>query len=208
MDRLFSKDQIKDALILKANNFRSSFCRNDGNGKFTLISLPSQAQISIINGMTVDDYDNDGNLDIVLNGNDWGTEVSVGRYDALNGLLLKGDGKGNFVAQSIIESGIYIPGNGKALVSLKGKKDKYLLAAGQNRGPLKIFELNSRVSFVSLQPDDVSAELTYKNGIKRKLEFYYGSSFLSQSGRFLKTDETMKSINISKVSGEKKNIEF
>jgi len=44
--------------------------------------------------MQVDDYDGDGNLDILMNGNDYGTEVSVGRYDALNGLLLKGNGKG------------------------------------------------------------------------------------------------------------------
>ncbi len=63
--------------------------------------------------MAVDDFDGDGNLDVIINGNDWGTEVTVGRYDALNGLLLSGDGKGNFTPLSILESGIYIPGNGK-----------------------------------------------------------------------------------------------
>ena len=55
-----------------------------------------QAQISALNGMAVDDFDGDGNLDVLINGNDWGTEVTVGRYDALNGLLLRGDGKGEF----------------------------------------------------------------------------------------------------------------
>ena len=34
IDQLFSKEQLKKALILKANNFSSSYCRNDGNGKF------------------------------------------------------------------------------------------------------------------------------------------------------------------------------
>ena len=48
--------------------------------------------------MVADDFDGDGNLDVVINANDYGTEVQSGRYDALNGLLLKGDGKGNFTA--------------------------------------------------------------------------------------------------------------
>jgi len=197
IEKLLSKDQIKNALVLRANNFSSCYCRNDGNGKFTLIPLPIQAQLSAINGMTVDDFNGDGNLDILMNCNDWGTEVSVGRYDALNGLLMTGDGKGGFVAQTILQSGIYIPGNGKALVCLRGQNNHYLAAAAQNRGPLKIFELKRKVTNIQLLPEDISAELTYRNGISRKLEFYYGSSFLSQSGRFTEADDNMKSIVIS-----------
>jgi len=208
MDQLFTKDQLKNALILRANNFNSSYLRNDGNNKFTLIPLPAQAEISSITGMSVDDYDGDGNLDMILNGNDWGTEVSVGRYDAFNGLFLKGDGKGVFSPLSIAESGIYIPGNGKALVSLMGKNDNYLLAAGQNRGPLKVFGLKRKRHFVPLLPDDENAVLAYRNGISRKIEFYYGSSFLSQSGRFLITDENMKSIIISNNAGVKRKIDL
>lgn len=183
------------------------YCRNDGNNKFTLIPLPAQAQLSVINGMTVDDFDGDGNLDVLMNGNDWGTEVSVGRYDALNGLLLKGDGKGNFNAQSISESGIYIPGDGKALVKLRSINEHYLIAAGQNKGPVKIFKLNRKVGFISLQPGDVSAVLTFKNGSTRKLEFYYGSSFLSQSGRFINTDENLKSLVVYGTGGKSRKIE-
>lgn len=207
IDQLFSKEQIKNALVVKANNFRSCFCRNDGNGKFTLIPLPMQAQISVLNGMIVDDFDGDGNLDVLINGNDWSTEVSVGRYDALNGLLLKGDGKGGFTPQTILESGIYIPGNGKALVALRGK-NHYLAAAGQNRGPLKLYELNRKVDFINLDPDDKNAEVTLKNGVVRKLEFYFGCSFLSQSGRFLVQDANMKSILISKNNGKSRKIDF
>jgi hypothetical protein len=208
IDQLFSKEQLKKALILKASNLRTSYCRNDGNGRFTLIPLPMQAQISVINGMTVDDYDGDGNLDIIMSGNDWGTEVSVGRYDALNGLLLRGNGKGGFTSLSIQESGIYIPGNGKGLAFMKGKNDRYLIAAAQNRGPLKIFELKRKTGIVSLLSDEVGGEAEYKNGTSRKLEFYWGSSFLSQSGRFMMTDKNMKRVVISNTSGDKRKIEF
>jgi hypothetical protein len=208
IDQLFSKDQLKNSLVLRANNFNSSYLRNDGDNKFTLIPLPAQAQISTITGMTVEDYDGDGNLDVILSGNDWGTEVSVGRYDALNGLFLKGDGKGVFFPLPISESGIYIPGNGKALVGIMGKNGNYLLAAGQNRGPLKVFGLKRKQHFIPLLPDDGNAVLTYRNGISRKTEFYYGSSFLSQSGRFLTTDENMKSVIISNNAGVKREIDL
>ena len=206
MDQLFTPEQLKGALILKANNFNSSYIRNDGNGKFTLTPLPVAAQLSVINGMTVDDFDGDGNLDVVINGNDYGTEVSVGRYDAFNGLVMKGDGKGNFAAQSILQSGIFIPGNGKALVKLRSAKGNYLLAAGQNRGPLKIFELKRHVKFIPLHPDDISAEIKYNNGKIQKREFYYGSSFLSQSGRFLNVDPAIKAIKITNNKGEARQV--
>ena len=69
--------------------------------------------------METGDFDGDGNLDVVINGNDYGSDASIGRYDALNGLMLKGDGKDGFKPLSILQSGIYIPGNGKALVKLR-----------------------------------------------------------------------------------------
>lgn len=206
MDQLFTKEQLKDALILKANNFKSCYLRNDGSGKFTLLPLPVQAQLSVLNGMTVDDFDGDGNLDVLINGNDYGTEVSVGRYDALNGLLLKGDGKGNFTAQTILQSGIYIPGNGKALVKLRSSNGRYLLAAGQNRGPLKIFALKRNIRSIPLQTGDASAEIKYKNGAVQKQEFYYGSSFLSQSARFLSIDSNVVSVTISGSNGQSRKL--
>src|SRR5205085_10751758 len=119
MDSVLPRDQRNDAIIYHANDLTSSYIRNDGNGKFTIKQLPVQAQLSMLCGMQVEDYDNDGNLDVVINGNDFSTEVNTGRYNALNGLVMKGDGNGNFKALSILQSGIYIPGNGKSLVQLQ-----------------------------------------------------------------------------------------
>ncbi|HLY71918.1 MAG TPA: VCBS repeat-containing protein [Puia sp.] len=206
MDQVLSPEQKKGATILAANNFQTSYIRNEGNGKFTMIPLPAQAQFSVINGMVAEDFDGDGNLDIVMNGNDYGTEVSTGRYDALNGLFLKGDGKGNFRPESILESGIFIPGNGKALVKLKSAGNSCLLAAGQNRGPVKIFELKRKINCLSVQPSDVAVILTYKNGTSRKQELYYGSSFLSQSSRFLNIDDSVLSAIIIDNKGKKRDL--
>ncbi len=206
MDSFLTTDQRRGALKLSANYFSSAFLRNDGNGKFTMTPLPAEAQFSVLNGMTVGDFDGDGNADVAINGNDFGTEPIVGRYDALNGLVLKGDGNGNFTPQSILQSGIYIPGNGKALVSLKNKKGNYLMAASQNKGPLKVFELKRNDKIIPLMPLDESAIITYKNGKKQKREITYGSSFLSQSGRFLTIDENVISVQIKNNRDEVRDV--
>ncbi|WP_342645556.1 VCBS repeat-containing protein [Mucilaginibacter sp. CSA2-8R] len=201
MDELLTPEQSKDALRLKANMLQSAYLRNNGNGKFTIIPLPKQAQVSVLNGMSVDDYDGDGNLDVIMNGNDYGTDVAVGRYDAFNGLMLKGDGKGSFKPLSILQSGIYIAGNGKALVKLQGSNGKYMLAASQNKDALKLFALKKKVQLIKPQALELSAVINYKNGLTAKQELYYGSSFLSQSARFVSADSNVASITFTQGNG-------
>ncbi|MEO8795384.1 MAG: VCBS repeat-containing protein, partial [Daejeonella sp.] len=202
MDDIFPNETRNGALRLKANYLLSGFFRNDGGGKFTVSPLPVKAQVSVLNGIAVDDFDGDGNLDAVINGNDFGTEVSIGRYDALNGLFLKGNGKGEFKPLSILESGIFIPGNGKALVKLKGANGKYLLAASQNRGPLKVFNLKTAAVHVPVKTTDKSALIQFADGRLQKREFYFGSSFLSQSSRALDITSKYRSVTITDVNGK------
>ena len=206
MNQVLTEDERKGALILQANNLQSCFFHNEGNGKFTMVPLPAQAQFSVINGMVADDFDGDGNLDLVMNANDYGTEPNVGRYDALNGLYLKGDGKGNFTPLSILQSGIFIPGNGRALVKIRGRENQCLLAASQNRGPLKLFRLKKNVKIIQLAPIDVKAQIRYKNGKTTTEEFYYGSSFLSQSGRFIEVGDLVSSVEVTDSRGVHRKI--
>ncbi|MEN9382113.1 MAG: hypothetical protein RI940_994 [Bacteroidota bacterium] len=206
LDQLFTPEQMKGAQQLKANYFSSSYLQNNGNGKFKLTLLPMAAQVSTLNGMQVDDFDGDGNIDIAINGNDYGTEVSVGRYDALNGLIMKGDGKGGFVPKSILETGLYLPGNGKALVKFRDVNGGYMMAASQNRGPLKVYKAKGSNKVVQILPNEISAIIKYKNGKIRKEEFYYGQSFLSQSGRFMLLNDNMITITIIDNKGNKRLI--
>ena len=201
VSEIFPAAAMKDAQRLKATMLQSCYLRNEGNGHFTMIPLPKEAQVSAINGMVTDDFDGDGNLDVLINGNDYGMEVSIGRLDALNGLLLKGDGTGNFSPLSILQSGIYIPGNGKALVKLTDTKNNYMVAASQYQGYLKLFALNKKMQIVKIKADDISAVITFKNGSIRKEEFYYGSSFLSQSARFISINKNVSGIKMRNSKG-------
>jgi hypothetical protein len=67
--------------------------------------------------MVSQDVDSDGNLDLLLVGNDYGMEPGGGRHDALNGLLLRGNGKGDFTSTTIAESGFFVKGDAKGLAS-------------------------------------------------------------------------------------------
>jgi enediyne biosynthesis protein E4 len=208
MEKILSDEERKDALIKKAVNFNSSVFINNGKGHFTITALPVQAQFSTIDGMVSEDFDGDGNLDVLLAGNDYGTEVSVGRYDAFNGLLLKGNGKGGFSPLSISESGVFLPGNAKALVKLLGGKETYQVLGSQNRGKLKMFRLNQTGKSIRIGKGEDMALVTLKDGRKQKWEFPIGSSFLSQSSRFLKVSHQVKTVTISGYNGKSRTKNF
>jgi hypothetical protein len=162
------------------------------------------AQWSMINGMVTDDIDGDGNLDIVASTNDFGTEVTTGRYDALNGLVLKGDGEGNFRPVTIRESGIFLPADGKSMIRIMSAKGNYHLIASQNKGELKCWSKRSPLPLVKLNGNDDFAMVSLKNGKQRRQEFYFGDSFLSQSSRFMTFTPAVSKIEVTDHNKQKR----
>jgi enediyne biosynthesis protein E4 len=205
---MFKKEELGDALVMVANCFETSYFRNDGNGKFTVIALPKRVQIAPVNGIVADDVNSDGNADIVYVGNDFGNEVFAGRYDASIGMVLLGDGKGNFQMLSASTSGLYLPGDCKALAKLSYRgSDLYL--ATRNRDTLKVVE-NRTVAqsiVISPEPADVFAELSYSDGRKERVEFYFGSGYLSQSTRRLRVPPTVTGVTIVDSSGKARKVD-
>lgn len=201
-DLLVDEDK-EDAIKLSASNFNTGWIENIGNFSFLFHPLPGRAQWSPVFGIVTNDFNDDGNIDLLLNGNEFSMSPGLGRNDAFNGLLLKGDGKGNFSPLSILESGIYIPGNGKGAVQMR-LKSKLAIVVSQNRGPVKIFQTRLAITTVPLLPDDKYAMIEYKDGKTRREEFYYGTSFLSQSGRYVTITPGIKQITIINNKGLKR----
>ena len=138
---LLSPEELKDATELVFNYDKTTYFENNGNGNFVSRPLPWEAQVAPINRCAVTDYNTDGNTDLLLIGNNYGNEVFIGRYDAFNGGLLKGDGKGNFEMISTLESGFLVPGDAKDMITLKnaqGQND-YIIVT-QNRDNIKVFQ--------------------------------------------------------------------
>ncbi len=123
---------------------QSILLENLGNFDFAIKPLPKKCQTAPVNTFLVGDFDKDGHLDALLAGNDFYAESQYGRYDALNGLLLKGDGSGNFQVLSSDESGFYVPGQASHISKLKTKTDQTLILAGQNNDSLRVFTINNR----------------------------------------------------------------
>ncbi len=205
VQQILGADNLKDALILRAAEMRSCYLENLGGGKFALHPLPMQAQFAPVNGMVVDDFDGDGALDVLAVGNDFGAEVGVGRYDALNGLLLKGDGKGRFTSLPMSETGFAVTGNAQALVRLTDAQGGYLTMASQNRGPVKVFR-SKNLHSVAVQPMDAAALITMPDGRKRRVEIPYGSSFYSQSARILTVPAGVRQVEMIDFQGNKRAV--
>ena len=127
---------------MAAKNFATSYVENLGNGQFKITSLPVQAQFAPIYGILINDFNSDGNLDVLLAGNFYGTRVKYGRYDADKGTLLLGDGSGNFRTTNSSESGLNINGEVRdiKLVSTSSGP-KYILFA-RNNETMAIYGLN------------------------------------------------------------------
>lgn len=202
----FTSDELKDALSLSVTNFTACWIENKGNFQFVVHTLPDKAQYAPVYAVIADDFTGDGNIDIIMTGNEFSMAPQLGRYDALNGLLLQGDGRGNFIPQSILQSGIYIPGNGKTLSALK-VQGKPAIAAGQNSGMLKIFSMRkSNDDIINILPGDTYALIHLANGKIRKQEFCYGSSFMSQSAQFISMQPSIKSVEIFNSKNPKRII--
>ena len=204
---LLGKEWLKDAVVSKVNWFQTSFIKNNGKNNYTISPLPPLAQLAPVYGMITDDFNDDGNLDVALSGNDYGGEVSTGRYDAMKGLVMLGDGKGNFIPQSISQSGLYIPGDGKALIKLRGINNALLIAASQNKGPLQVFKGKTPLQKqFKINADDRVLFITLTNGNVRKEELYYGTSFLSQSSGCIGIGNAISKISVVNLKGAKKNL--
>ncbi len=139
---VYTEAALKESVHYKATTFSSVYLDNLGNGEMKISNLPESAQISSINGMIAGDFNKDGNLDIITVGNLFASEVETPRNDASYGLLLKGNGKGIFKAANYSESGIYAPGDAKALSFIKGRLKNLILVANNNES-LQVFEVNN-----------------------------------------------------------------
>lgn len=135
LNDLFSDQELKGAGKLEANELKTACFVNTGN-KFQQKELPLEAQFSPIFAIASLDYDKDGKQDLILGGNISQGRLRLGKYDANYGLLLKGDGTGNFKAISQKQSGFRLIGDVRGILPVADK-----LLFGINQKQVKAYQI-------------------------------------------------------------------
>ncbi len=128
--------------ILYAYVFESSVMMNEGNEKFILKPLPVEAQFSSVNAISVNDFDRDGTIDLLIAGNTFNSPIDIGDADAGISLFLKGKNSGEFEPLSVLQSGFFAPGMVRDLVILPQKKSQtvFTILVANNNNRLQIFQ--------------------------------------------------------------------
>ena len=142
IDELFSASIFKNSIMKQSTISESIIAVNEGDWNFSVKKLPSRVQLSCVCGIVCTDVNNDGNLDIIMAGNNFEFKPQYSRLDASHGSVLLGDGSLDFKWQNYNTSGFVIKNEAKHLKTISDKSGKtYLLAAINNEKP-KLFLIN------------------------------------------------------------------
>lgn len=201
---------LSKAEKFEASHFESCILINEGGDGFTMRPLPVEAQFSAVYGIQSDDFNADGFPDLLLSGNSYANEILYGWQDASLGLLLIGDGTGDFKPLTPQESGLYLKGDTRGLAMMHDLYDRQLLIATVNSDSLQLLSPNNRGEQKLLQAEaqDAYALIEYQNGAVAKHEFHYGSAYLSQSARTISIAQSVKSVRIIDYQGRERKLDF
>lgn len=202
----FLPQELSSAYMIRSEHFTSSYIENLGGSKFRIKPLPIEAQIAPVYGMSADDYDGDGNLDVLLTGNSYATEVSTGHYDASTGLFLQGNGKGNLKPVHVKKSGFMMDKDAKGIARIMLKNGRSLILAGSNADSLRAYTTGGEGQFFQAEKEDAYAFITLENGNTYKHDFFYGTTYLSHSSRTFRYTPEMKKIIVVDYSGKSREI--
>jgi len=182
LTKIINPNMMKNALIKEVNTFSSVILINDGNKKFTVKDLPKEAQMSPVFGIVPDDFDQDGNIDLLFQGNNYGVELSMGRMDAGLGGLFLNKGNLNLAYQSPLLSGFVASGEFRSLTTLF-RKGRTNLASSQVDGPLEFYALTSGEYKTFVFPKNAINVTFYdqSNKIIYQVENYFSDGYKSQS---------------------------
>jgi hypothetical protein len=132
-------ERLSAARVLEVRTLDSMVFLNRGD-RFEARALPAEAQFAPAFGLAVADFDGDGAEDLFLSQNFFDVEEETSRYDAGLGLLLRGDGRGEFKALAARESGIRVFGEQRGCAAADYDGDGRVdLVVAQNSGETKLY---------------------------------------------------------------------
>jgi hypothetical protein len=130
VQEIFPKLDWNAVFKLEANNLATCLLINEGDGVFSVDSLPFEAQMFPVRSATFGDVNRDGRTDLIMAGNRLGVRPDVGRMDAGQGLVILQDENGEWQTAPYLVSGLYAPGEITDMKWLTLGMERFLLIAG------------------------------------------------------------------------------
>lgn len=137
---LFKPDVIRSSVVREVNTSESVIAVNEGDGKFTIITLPERVQWSSVCDIACIDVNMDGIPDLVMGGNHFEFKPQFSRQDASYGHVLLGNGNLEFTWMPYAESGFFIRDEVRHLRTFRDKSGKRYLIAAVNNGTPRVYE--------------------------------------------------------------------
>jgi len=135
VEQVFGND-LKGAVLQQAETFATAIALSNHDGSYTLVPLPREAQIAPVYGILAGDFDHDGKLDLLLAGNFSGVQPDIGSMMASHGLMLRGNGRGEFTAVDGAHSGFVVRGEARDIQRLRTSRGALYVVARNNDRPL------------------------------------------------------------------------
>ena len=133
---LLPKDKINGAFKKQVFELGSSYFENQGDNTFKKHQLPFMAQISSVNDIAVDDFNNDGYTDVLLVGNNYNINTQLGKLDASHGLILLNNKKGFFYES--LDQDFDISGEARNIDKLSINNEMFYVISINNDVPIFI----------------------------------------------------------------------
>ena len=90
--------------------------------------------------MSSGDFNQDGNLDVLLGGNFTASRVKFGHYDAIKGVCFLGDGSGQFSYLDASESGLMVSGEVRDIQKITSPNGEEYFVFSRNNNTPKIYK--------------------------------------------------------------------
>lgn len=135
---------------LQIKTLTSAIIINNGNQQFDMKPLPALAQVAPIQAFHIEDINNDGLPDILAVGNHYDTEVVMGRYDAMKGVVLISSNSLSFTSVNAHAAGFVVDGDARSIAKVKRGTHPSIIIVTQNNDFVKVFQI---LAHKSVMPD-------------------------------------------------------
>ncbi|HEU5079998.1 MAG TPA: FG-GAP-like repeat-containing protein [Opitutaceae bacterium] len=145
LPEILGQQSLAGAQRYTETELRSGVFLSTADGRFVFHALPLRAQLSPLQGVVASDFDGDGNPDLIAVQNSRAPVYSASPSLGGIGVMLRGNGTGEFAAEPSERSGVQVKGDAKALALLDINEDSWPdFVVSRNDGTTLAFEAQPR----------------------------------------------------------------